>query len=484
MIVAQYPHTAAERWPSEVAAIHGSKRLSYAELSHAIHTCSDRLEKLGLQSGDIIGIEAPDSIEFIVLVFAALSLGATVLPISPYLTDSELVRLHERIGLNALVISRVPHIALQKRCTFDVSNDYSSYFCKTGTPQSVDLKKIDQPAFIRFTSGTTGTSKGVLISHQSVHERTACAYSSLAMDAGDTMCWVLPMAYHFIVSLVMYVRYGVTIDIRNGYDAKAIIDCIQSHKRCFLYAAPDHYQRLLAYKEPQSLPTLVQAISTSSSLSHYTAEAFEKLYKTPISQIYGIIEIGLPAGNLSHAIDKQASIGKAFEGYTVAILDDEGTELPSPYQGQLAIKGPGMFDAYLCPFRSRNDVLQDGWFLTGDTAWKDADGYVTVEGRRSSVIHIEDKKVFPEEIEHVLDRHDSIQQSRVYGTRDANGRERIVAEIVRSASCVDTDTIRSYCEVSLAPWKIPQEFHFVQSLQKTATGKVIRTAAQAATLAA
>ena len=122
----------------------------------------------------------------------------------------------------------------------------------------------------------------------------------------------------------------------------------------------------------------------------------------PVTQAYGIIEVGLPVGNLTAAREHPDAIGHAFADYEVAALGPDGTPVPAGVMGRLAMRGPGMFDAYLSPPRKREEVLEHGWFMTGDLATIDADGLVTVAGREKSMINVAGLKVFPEEVEATL----------------------------------------------------------------------------------
>lgn len=484
MIVADYPQQAACSWPNATAIIDGKRRVSFLELNEEIKKAALSLRAVGVKAGSGVGIEAPDCAEFVIAVFAALSCGATVLPLSPTLTDHELMDTCQKMGLHTLLLSRDFSDKLQSAAQLrDLEIGCRSYQCVTDLNQNYPfIEQIADPAFIRFTSGTTGASKGVLVSHQAVDARTAAARTALGLESGDTVVWVLPMAYHFIVSLVMYVRYGITIAIADAAHPDSIVKIVKDSSRSFLYAAPDHYRQLSNLENAEPLPSLFCAISTSSSLSKTVAEKFYSRYRTPVSQVYGIIELGLPAGNLT-AADRSDSIGKVFPGYSVAILDESGDEVQPGNTGQLAFKGPGMFDAYLYPFRPRNEILKNGWFLTGDTAWIDENGYITIEGRNSSVIHIEDKKVFPEEVEHIINAHPGVISSRVFGDKRAES-EKIVAEVISSSSGLNPEELRNYCLQKLASWKVPYEFRFVTSLKLTRTGKLLRQPTESTSLAA
>jgi acyl-coenzyme A synthetase/AMP-(fatty) acid ligase len=136
-----------------------------------------------------------------------------------------------------------------------------------------------------------------------------------------------------------------------------------------------------------------------------------------------------------------------------------------------------MFDAYLSPYRTREDVLASGWFLTGDLATQGYDGSITVRGRERSVIHISGHKVFPEEVEGILNSFPGIRSSRVFGITQPNGSEIVVAEVtIQEGRSVDVESLRAYAGERLSPYKIPSTITEVSAIPLTKTGKVIRAA--------
>ena len=162
--------------------------------------------------------------------------------------------------------------------------------------------------------------------------------------------------------------------------------------------------------------------------------------------------------------------------YNVAILDEELNELPLNTQGAFAIKGLGMFSGYLFPQKSIEEVLVNGWLLTGDIAMIDRDGFVYIKGRTKSMINVSGNKVFPEEVEAILKLYPHVEDARVYrGTHPLTG-ELVEAEIVlKQRAEKNTEAIIAHCRLHLASYKIPQRLFFVEAIQKTNTGKTKRS---------
>ena len=161
---------------------------------------------------------------------------------------------------------------------------------------------------MRFTSGTTGKSKGVLISHQSVVERIEGANKGLALGPTDTVVWVLPMAYHFVVSIVLYIRFGTAIAIAKDFLARNIIDITNRHNGTLLYASPVQIRLLANDTGTTQMLTLKKVISTSAAISLDVCLAFKQRFNIDVSQAYGIIEIGLPMINFKKSADNNPTI--------------------------------------------------------------------------------------------------------------------------------------------------------------------------------
>ncbi|MCB9680083.1 MAG: AMP-binding protein [Alphaproteobacteria bacterium] len=469
-------HAAAAAWPDRLAVHDSAGALTFAELAAAVDAVAAQLTAQGVGAGMGLGVMAGNGCAFLVGVFAGLATGATVMPIAPGLKRAELDGLQAGARLHAVVDDRsglAPFDA--EGVAIDVAGASWRLAWSAEAPARPMVEGVDDPAFVRFTSGTTGAAKGVVIGHRAVLERTAAAERWMGIGPGDTVVWVLPMAYHFIVTLVMYVRYGVTVAVAPDLLARTLLDTVRAHDATLLYAAPTHYRMLAADTSGLTMPTLRRAISTSAGIPHDVAVAFARRHGLPVTQVYGIIELGLPAGNLDACAEHPDSIGRAMPGFEVQVQDDDGAPVAVGTIGHLAMRGPGMFDAYLAPFRPAADVLVRGWFMTGDLAVCDADGLITVAGRRKSMINAAGLKVFPEEVEAVLDAAPGVVASRVSGAPHPVMGEVVVAEVVLAPGvALDATALRAFVRERLSMYKVPHRITAVDAIARTATGKVAR----------
>ncbi|MEY4667509.1 MAG: hypothetical protein RL518_208 [Pseudomonadota bacterium] len=463
----------AHRLPSTPACVSAERTVSYSELLAEVEVVRDALLNHGLRPGMGLGLVGENSAEFIIGLFAGLACEAVVMPLAPDLKEQEFNRILELVPM-ALILhdgslrSAPRFVESAELDSFEIVVRPKEFHCKVASG-------VPGAAVIRFTSGTTGSSKGVVLSHLSVAERTQAAAEALHITPGTRVVWVLPMAYHFVVSILTYIRYGATIILPETPSPSDILNAAWTYEAQLLYGSPSLLESLAHTQNERTLPQNIRVISTSTGISREILHLFEARFSAPVSQMYGLIEVGLPLGNLAPSHHPLESVGVPMPRCEAAILDPEGRQLPAGQIGQLAVRGPGMFDAYLAPYRPREEVLTQGWFMTGDLAIQDYSGAITVCGREKSVIHSQGEKVFPEEVEAVLNSYPGIRSSRVYGVQRSNLQEDVVAEVVpTNGTSINLEGLRSYTIERLSLHKVPSRFDIVATIPLTQTGKVVR----------
>lgn len=475
-IVYEILKTSAEKWPNNPAVFDEYGSLTFKELFDEAEELRSKLIALGVKEGMGIGVMARNSRNFITGIFAVIGCGATVMPMSHQLKKGEVDDVINEAKLHA-IIDDLNGIQPIENATSKLKMNVDEFrFSWTNVhKQRLFAPHVSQPAFIRFTSGTTGKSKGVIISHTSVVERIDAANKALQLGTGDTVVWVLPMAYHFVVSIVLYVRFGAAIAIAKDFLAKNIIDITNQHHGTLLYASPMQIRLLAGDSSKEQISSLKRVISTSAAISLDVCKAFKNRFSIDVSQAYGIIEIGLPMINSVKSDEHPDAVGHALPDYHVEVLDENYNPVKSGVVGFLAIKGPGMFDAYLTPPCLREEVLKNGYFLTADYATKTADGLVKVEGREKSMINVSGNKVFAEEVEAILETIPEIKLSRISGVPHPLMGQIIQAELVLyDGKTIDVEEVLTYCRKRLSTYKIPQRVKIVDSLPMTGSGKIQR----------
>ncbi len=466
---------AAAKWGSRMAIVEQDNKTSFRELHQSANLLCEKLLAAKDIKGKGIGFVCSNSSKFISGLFACAKAGAVAMPILPGTYGHEIEKLIQDASIHLLLAetgSVFSFSGASEKISLD--DDFDLYIFSEIKSQNI-AAVFPGAAFIRPSSGTTGNSKGVVISHRAVYERTAAANDGLQLNENNIMLWVMPMAFHFVVSVLLYIRYGVTMIISDHFAAESLVNQANIFRATHLYASPLHYRLLASGGNELNFQTLKTAISTSALLEPEVSKSFNNKYGIPVSQAYGIIEIGLPFINHEKANDKSESIGKALPDYKAAILDDNGDEVVHGIEGAFAIKGPGMFSGYLWPVKMLEEVLVNGWFPTGDIAVMDNDGFVFIKGRSKSMINVSGNKVFPEEVESVLMLYKDVEDARVYAGKHPVTGEIVEAEIVMNPlSEKNSEDIISHCSEYLISYKIPQRIFFVDEIRKTNTGKIRR----------
>ncbi|MFH0753441.1 MAG: fatty acid--CoA ligase family protein, partial [Candidatus Omnitrophota bacterium] len=283
--------------------------------------------------------------------------------------------------------------------------------------------------------------------------------------------WVLNMSFHFVVTILLFLRRGSMIVVCEEDFPRSFLRAITEVVPTFLYASPFHYSMLA--KTPGLSRDIFKhvrlAVSTAMSLPVDTAEGFLAVSGIYPSQAYGIIEVGLPCVNTSQDLSRLLSVGQLLADYQLKMVDpdDQGC-------GRIHFKGKGMFSAYLEPIRLAGEVCPDGWFDTGDIGRLDPEGYLYITGRTKNVINFCGMKIFPEEVEQVLNQYPGVKESLVYGKAHPQYGQIVCAKIVAEEGGVVLDDLRLTCYRQLAKYKVPKEFLFVPFLEKTASDKIRR----------
>lgn len=461
---------------NSLAIIDRYGEMNYGELWQASEELAQQLRRAGVRHGQGVATIFRNDRHFITGLYAIIGCGAVAMPLFDQLTPAEIERAIAEANIH-FVLTDMPEMSVFGTIDSDIAVHGHPYYLAATTRDS-DLPVVDwvkDAAVMRFTSGTTGDARCVILSHKAVMERTAAACEGLPITTSDRIVWVLPMAYHFVVSLMLYVRYGASIIVCEDFLADAILGDIQKHSGTLLYASPMHIRLLANHQGPVSIPTLQRVISTTTGISASVCLAFHEKFHIPVWQAFGIIEVGLPVINQQKAVERPDAVGHALPAYEVAILDDHHQRVPAGREGRLAFRGPGMFDGYLSPTLPRAAVLREGWFLTGDLAMMDDDGLITIKGREKSVINVSGNKVFPNEVEEVINTYEGIVQSRVYAHSHPLVGEIVAAEIVlQGALQFDEEALIRFCRMKLASFKIPQKITVVQQIVMTGSGKVKR----------
>lgn len=449
---------------AQPAVVAGPVVLTFGELMERVAVAAawvrsnDQFQQGGVPR---VGLACANGVEYIVLALAILKAGGCLVPIADELTATEKVEITERTGLCGIVIGKLdgPEWVTCEPVNFENEAEFSAM----------------DPAFIRFSSGTTGRSKGVVLSHQKLRERIVAANAALEIGPSDRVLWMLPMAHHFAVSIVLYLYHGACTVLASSHLAAEVLSTAEATRATVIYGAPFHFSLLATDRGGYGWPDLRLAVATAAPLSAQVAQGFQQRFGKPLVQGMGIIEIGLPLLNLENAVESPTSVGRPLPSYEVELRDDAGIPVALGSVGELWLRGPGMFDAYLSPWQTAEEICVDGWFATGDLATADTAGCISLRGRKKSVLNISGMKVFPEEVEAVIEKHPAVMRCRVTGFPHAVLGTVPVAEVIlQVAESVSSRGLIAWCRESLSIYKVPVRIKFVNELALTASGKVRR----------
>lgn len=450
----------ASDWPKRMALIEGERAVSYAELVEQTFALASQLRKLPLSPGCRVGLCFPNSVNYVALTFALWRVNAVVVPVPMESSEEEFSNIAATMQLES-VLSQKPR-------AHSVPLMPGVFFTRLTPPVPPDNHGLNL-AFIRFTSGTTSARKGVALTHETIAARVRAANHALRIGPTDTVMWCLPMAHHFLVTIVLYLSQGATIVLARHVLPRPFLEAANRWRGTVLYAAPFHYSMLALDNSGARLDSVRLAVSTTCWLPQEIAVSFQQRFGLPLAQALGVIELGLVCANVDDPVARWDSVGRPLPEFAVNIREPDGDGY-----GEVAVSGPGIFDAYTNPWIARDQLMPDGWFATGDIGRLDPQGYLYLAGRKTAVINLAGRKVFPEEIEAVLNRHPAVRESRVFGAAHPHLGEVVEAEVVlRDAS--PTDALRDFCRVHLSADKVPSRFHVVKLIAKTAvTGKIRR----------
>ncbi|PWU22324.1 MAG: hypothetical protein C5B48_10195 [Candidatus Rokuibacteriota bacterium] len=479
MNLVEFLHGSAHRGGRRPAVtdVRSHRTLSYEDLAGEADRIAAFLRTRGVEPGDRIGLLAPNGLAYLPAAFGLLQSGACLVPMATSLTPAEMLQIVTRVDVNGCLSWPGAEAFDTSAATSCVEGGICAGFAfqwmdrrKSGPPGFRELN----PAFIRFTSGTTAESKGVVLSHEATAARVVASDLVLRYTDQDRIAWVLPLAYHFAVTMVAYVRAGAHILMCTDSLPAVLADSIRRLRATVLYASPLHFERLANLMPGGHLSTLRLALSTSAPLGPVVAARFESAYGVPVGQAYGLIEAGLPCINPGAEEWSRASVGPPVPGYQVAVLSDERLVLPRGARGEIGVQGAGLFSAYYAPWTPREQITCDGWFLTGDIGWLDDTGALHLEGRKKAVIFVAGLKFFPEEVEDCINQFPGIKESRVFGRPHPRLGEVPCAEVVLHSGQWDPSALRTHCARLLSPYKVPLEFTRVTAVPRTPGGKISR----------
>lgn len=477
-----------------------TKQFTYAQLSKASNQLANGLKELGIQKGDKIMIILPRIEQAYISYMAALKIGAIVLPGSEMLMPKDILYRATHAGIKAVIsyhdlVSRIDEVRPDCRTmeTFIVyGSDKEGWlsFDKVMDGQSEEFEientRADDIAFLNYTSGTTGNPKGVIHTHSWAYAHQAVA-AKLWLDVreGDVV-WATAgpgWAKWNWSPFISVLGSGATGLVYLGkFDPKKYLSLLEKYHVNVLCCTPTEY-RIMAKAEgldQYKLEHLRSTVSAGEPLNREVIDTFKKYYGVTVRDGYGQTENTLLIGTLSGMEVKPGSMGKPTPGNRIAIIDEEGTPVEQGQVGDIAVHRsvPALFKGYLDDPERTAASFRGEWYLTGDQAKEDEDGYYFFEGRSDDIIISSGYTIGPFEVEDALVKHSAVKECAVVASPDPVRGSIVKAFVIlrdkNAASEALVKELQEHVKNITAPYKYPREIEFVEDLPKTTSGKIRR----------
>jgi acyl-CoA synthetase (AMP-forming)/AMP-acid ligase II len=490
---------AVEVYPTEPALITGSERafVTYAELEALVHHLGAYLGANGLEAGDLVALEATNSVEFVAGFLGAAQARLVVAPIDPALSPEERAARLDRLGARVVLADGLTENPEGSCPTWTLAFTPGQADLKvalTGGPRSTpdDAPRLaPDDDVIMFTAGTTGQPKMVPWTFESIAAVVDDICTCYELSSADSTVAVMPFFHgHGLVAglLAPLARGGCVLLPAGGrFSARTFWSDLHAARATWLTAVPTMLEILTARADadrPADFPGHLRFVRTCSApLNPETASAFHKLAGGEVLDAYGMTETThqvasqpLPAQGLP---EKPDSVGLPT-GISVRIVGTNGYEAPVGIAGEICLKGPTLTRGYLEDAQDTAGSFTDGWFHTGDLGFVDEDGYLSVKGRIKAIINRGGEKIAPEHVEEVLDQHPAVAESAVLGQPDPTLGERVVALLVpASGHDLEPAEVAAYGKDRLARYEVPTDFKVVSAIPHTPKGDIDRVAALA-----
>jgi malonyl-CoA/methylmalonyl-CoA synthetase len=344
------------------------------------------------------------------------------------------------------------------------------------TTRRMDVTDGDTPAAIVYTSGTTGTAKGAVLTHHNFAVNAVNLVTCWQFTAADRLLLTLPLFHvHGLGNgLHCWLASGCRMRLTERFAHEQAPEWMREFAPTVFFGVPTMYVRLLEWTAETAAAVGAKMrlfVSGSAPLPAQTLEQFRELFGHTILERYGMSETLMNLTNPYVGERRAGSVGLPMPGVSVRNLDPEGNPAPDGATGELHLRGPNLFAGYWRREKATAEAYRDGWFRTGDIAVRSADGYYTLQGRRSDLIISGGFNIYPREIEEFLGEQPGVAEVAVAPRPDSRRGEVPVAYIVADGA-FDADALEAACRAHLASFKIPRAYVQMDKLPRTALGKI------------
>ncbi|MDY0096176.1 MAG: long-chain-fatty-acid--CoA ligase [Candidatus Vecturithrix sp.] len=488
----------------DVVAVYGSNKCltfegttyTYNEVNHKINQVAHGLHTLGIERGNRIGLFLSNCPEYLFTYFGVIKLGGINVPINTFLSSEELQFILHDCKMSVLVtdrklyavlapiVSTLPHLQHIIVVDEDIPGTISFHLFDKETRENPtwDPPTNTDIAVIHYTSGTTGTPKGAMLSHKNLLAAIDANTDAIKISHRDKIIVFLPLfhVFTFVVCILATFSYGTRIILLGSIRPfKRVIRAILKYRVNILVGVPQVFHALANANIPwffRLINPIRVCVSGGAPLSAEVLQAFQQKFKIPLLEGYGLSETsGGICVNPLNGIQKPLSIGLPIKGVKVKIIDEDDLEPGPNAVGELYVQSDSVMVGYYNQPKETKEVLQNGWLRTGDMARIDADGYIYIVDRKKDMLIVRGMNVYPREVEEVICSHPKVAECAVIGVPDKQRGEVPKAIISLKENVTATEKeIRRFCHEKIAMYKNPKYFEFRDVLPKTPTGKIMK----------
>ncbi|MEO1397374.1 MAG: long-chain fatty acid--CoA ligase [Pseudomonadota bacterium] len=491
MNIAEFAHKWGRATPDHPAVALGADVVfSYRVLSARVAGLAAGLVATGHRHGDRVAILMTNSVHYLECMLACWHAGLACVPVNAKLHPSEIEFILEQSGATTVFVSPTLSSALPTDALDAIAVPSAAYEALvTAPPIPREETSPDDLAWLFYTSGTTGRPKGAMITHRNL--LFACHCYALDVDPHPPWSAILhpaPFSHGSGLYGLAHLMKGScqVMPASGGFNADEIFDLIEAWPDCVFFAAPTMINTLTRHPQERNVSNLKCVVFGGAPMLLADIKAFLSRFGPRLAQLYGQGEAPMTITGLSTATfaDTQnpdwerriASAGMPQSGVEVRIVDARGNTVPEGESGEIICRSDAVIPGYWQNPEATANALRDGWLWTGDIGRLDADGYLTLTDRSKDMIISGGSNIYPREVEEVLAQHEQVAEVSVIGTPDAKWGEIVVAFIVpETGQEPSTKELDALCLASIARFKRPKHYRFIEGLPKNNYGKILKT---------
>lgn len=482
----------ASRFPKDRSVVFmetlSGERFTYGDVEAMSALYAGLLIELGVGPGDRVAVQVEKSPEAVILYLATLRAGGAFLPLNSAYTAAEMTYFLDDSQPRVVIcrpddedkiapLAKSAGAAHTLTLDADGSGSFADRTADAASLKGAVARQMRDLAAILYTSGTTGRSKGAMLTVENLWSNANTLCEAWGFTSTDVLLHALPIfhAHGLFVAINCVLVSGSRMLFLPKFEVGVVMAALP---RCtVMMGVPTFYSRLLASPEFSPEPFVGRRlfISGSAPLLAETWQDFKDRTGHEILERYGMTETVMSSSNLLEGEGGRipGSIGKPLPGVELRVVGEDGEELPIGEVGMLEVRGPNVFKGYWrLPEKTNAEFRPDGFFITGDMARYDENGFLYLVGRAKDLIITGGYNVYPKEIEEVLDAMDGVVESAVVGVADADFGERVIAVVKPSGQPPTAETLIAALRAQLAGYKVPKEIHFVDELPRNVMGKI------------